>query len=60
MTKIITKAEFDILASQNNLETEKDVEYSYGNVVDQEGNELAFATYRTGQEPVYTLHCKPE
>ena len=60
MKKIITKAEFDTIASQNTIGTEKDGAYSYENVVDQDGNELAFATYRTGQEPVYTLHCKPE
>ncbi len=55
ITKQITKEEFDALAAANTVETETDVEYSYENVVDADGNEIAFATYRTGQEPVYTL-----
>jgi hypothetical protein len=55
MTKQITKEKFDALAAANTVESETDVEYSYENVIDADGNEIAFATYRTGQEPVYTL-----
>lgn len=55
MLKTITKREFDALAEQNTIVEERDVEYWYDNVVDSEGNELAFARYRTGEEPIYYL-----
>ena len=55
MPKPITKAEFEELAAANFIEEERDTEYSYESVIDQNGKELGFATYRTGQEPTYTL-----
>ena len=54
----ITREEFAKLAAANTVETENDVEYSYENVIDADGNEIAFATYRTGQDPFYTLREK--
>lgn len=52
----MTKAEFEALKRQRGVqcETERDVEFWYETLTDEDGNELAFASYRTGHEPTYT------
>jgi hypothetical protein len=35
--------------------TERDVEYSYECFDDADGNEVAFITYRAGEEPTYFI-----
>jgi hypothetical protein len=53
----ITSQEFDTIKSRPNMNVsvERDVEYWYETVIDEDGNEVAFASYHTGSEPVYTL-----
>lgn len=55
--KTITKREFDALSPINPdlVVRESDNGYDYETVVDEDGNEIAFASYRTGEDPVYTL-----
>ena len=58
MIQQITKEEFEALAQANTVSEERDVEYWYDCVIDADGNEIAFASYRTGQEPTYTLRAE--
>lgn len=55
MTKEITEAQFAALVSQNAIETENDVEYSYTNVIDSDGNEIAFASHHTSNGTKFYL-----
>ncbi|MBX3580081.1 MAG: hypothetical protein KF723_22995 [Rhizobiaceae bacterium] len=62
MTRTVSKTEFDAFVAANcpahirdEPRVEKDVEYSYDCYDNGEGEEVAFATYRTGSEPVYTI-----
>ena len=57
MNTQITKEEFEALAAIHSVVVENDIEYSYENIVDAEGNELAFACYsnKIGHVATYTL-----
>lgn len=56
MSKQISKEQFEALAAYpNRIETERDIDYAYDTIVDQDGNELAFATYKDGECLGYTL-----
>ena len=52
----MTKEQFDAIRSQPGVtvETERDVEFWYETLVNEDGQELAFASYRTGCQPAYT------
>lgn len=60
MTKTVTREEFEaIVAARCPLHVrqepriERDVEYSYECYDDEDGNEVAWIAYRTGEEPAY-------
>ncbi len=57
----ITKEQFDTIKNRAGIQvaTEQDTEYWYETLTDEDGQEIAFASYRTGQEPTYTLR-EPE
>ena len=55
MAKTITAAEFEALkATAHSVETERDIEYSYENLLDADGSEIAFASYHSYREPTFT------
>jgi hypothetical protein len=56
MAKNITKEQFETLKAQAySIETERDVEYSYENLLDADGNEIAFASYHSFRDPTFHL-----
>ena len=56
MTKQITAEQFEALkAEAASIETERDTEYSYENLLDADGNEIAFASYHSYRAPTFTL-----
>lgn len=59
MTKQITAEQFEALkAEAASIETERDTEYSYENLLDADGNEIAFASYHSYREPTFTLRSE--
>ena len=51
----ITKEEFEALAYYpNRVDSERDTEYSYDTILDQDDNEIAFATYHSYEPTSYT------
>lgn len=56
MTKQITSEEFEALkAKAASIETERETNFTYENLLDDDGNEIAFATYQSYREPIFTL-----
>jgi len=60
--RTVSKTEFEAFVKANcpshaRLEprVERDVEYSYECFDDDDGNEIAFVSYKTGEEPLYSI-----
>jgi hypothetical protein len=53
MIKQISQPEFQKLADANAIVVEHDSVYAYDCIYNDNGDEIAFATYRVGREPFY-------